>query len=138
MPVRIDLRHADREFSLEGLILNHLYRSGLPQVSFDIFLYSLFEGNIVLILDGFDEMAARVSPLVTRRNFHELARCVQKRSKVLLTCRTHYFKSRTEEEEVILGDRNKFDANVRELYWELISRKGYRIAYLSPFTFSQV
>lgn len=137
-PVRIDLRHADREFSLEGLILNHLSRSGLPQVSFDIFLYSLFEGKIVLILDGFDEMAARVSPLVTRRNFHELARCVQKRSNVLLTCRTHYFKSRTEEEEVILGSRKKFDTNVRELYWELISRKGYRIAYLNPFTFSQV
>jgi len=138
-PIRIDLRNADREFSLEGLILNHLSKSGLSQVNFEIFLHSLFEGNIILILDGFDEMASRVSPFVTKRNFHELARCVSKRSKVLLTCRTHYFKSRTEEEEVILGKKYQYETDsVQDLYWELISRKGYRISYLKPFSFSQI
>jgi uncharacterized protein YjbI with pentapeptide repeats/DNA-directed RNA polymerase specialized sigma24 family protein len=90
-------------------------------------------------LDGFDEMAARVTRQVTTRNFYELARCVQGRAKVLLTCRTHYFKSRTEEEEIILGSSAEFDSETaRDLYWELIARKGYKIAYLKPFTSSQV
>lgn len=138
-PVLIDLRHAAREFSLEGLILTHLVRSGLPDTSFDAFQYLLSQGRLVLLLDGFDEMAARTTPEVTTRNFHELARCVNGRAKVLLTCRTHYFKSRSEEEQVILGGASISDVNAaRELYWDLISRRGFRIAYLAPFTLRQI
>jgi RNA polymerase sigma factor (sigma-70 family) len=139
LPIRIDLRNADREFSLEGMILTHLAQNGLGQVNFDIFQYSLAQGNIVLILDGFDEMAARVTPQVTSRNFLELARSVQGRAKVLLTCRTHYFKSRTEEEEVILGGTQDYGSETaRALYWELIARKGFKIAYLRPFDTPQI
>jgi RNA polymerase sigma factor (sigma-70 family) len=138
-PIRIDLRNADREFSLEGLIITHLAQNGLGQVSFDVFQYSLAQGNIALILDGFDEMAARVTPQVTSRNFLELARCVRGRAKVLLTCRTHYFKSRTEEEEVILGGSQDYGSETaRDLYWELIARKGFKIAYLRPFDTAQI
>jgi RNA polymerase sigma factor (sigma-70 family) len=139
LPILIDLRNADRQFSLEGLILTHFARVGLSQVSFEVFQHVLAQGHIVLILDGFDEMAARITPQVTARNFHELARCVQGRAKVLLTCRTHYFKSRTEEEEVILGQKEDYGSETaRDLYWELISRKGFRIAYLRPFNLAQV
>ncbi|MBD3338626.1 MAG: TIR domain-containing protein, partial [Candidatus Lokiarchaeota archaeon] len=76
LPIRIDLRKTDREFSLEGIILTHFSRSGLSKVTFDIFNYSLSNGNIILILDGFDEMSTRVTPIVTNRNFHELIRSV--------------------------------------------------------------
>ena len=139
VPILIDLRNADRQFSLEGLILTHLAQNGLNGVSFEAFQHALSQGNIVLILDGFDEMAARVNPQVTNRNFHELARCVQGNAKVLLTCRTHYFKSRTEEEEVILGNVQDYGSETaRDLFWELISRKGFKIAYLRPFGIPQI
>lgn len=139
VPILIDLRNADRQFSLEGLVLTHLAKSGLSQTSFEVFQHALSAGKIVLILDGFDEMASRVTPIVTNRNFHELSRCVKGSSKVLLTCRTHYFKSRTEEEEVILGSGDDYESDTaRELYWELISRKGFKIAYLRPFEISQI
>ena len=139
VPILIDLRNADRQFSLEGLIITHLAKNGLNRVSFDAFQHALSQGNIVLILDGFDEMAARVTPQVTNRNFHELARCVRGRAKVLLTCRTHYFRSRTEEEDVILGSTQDYGSETaRDLYWELISRKGFKIAYLRPFDVSQI
>ena len=52
LPVRVDLRKADREFSLEGLIITHLTQCGLSQATFDVFLYSLSQGNLVLILKG--------------------------------------------------------------------------------------
>ena len=139
VPILVDLRNADRQFSLEGLILTHLVRSGLPSVSFDIFQYALAQGYVVLILDGFDEMSARVTRQVTNRNFHELSRSVKGKAKVLLTCRTHYFKSRTEEEEVVLGSKQDYGSETaRDLYWELIARKGFRIAYLRPFELSQI
>jgi len=139
LSIRIDLRKADREFSLEGLVLTHLAQNGLGDVSFDIFQHSLSEGNIILILDGFDEMSARVTPEVTRRNFNELARCVKGRAKVLITCRTHYFKSKREEANIILGITREYKSeSARDLYWELISRKGFKITYLRPFTTSHI
>ncbi len=139
LPVLIDLRHADRQVRLEGLVLSHLATTGLPNVTFELFQYALSHGRLVLILDGFDEMSARVTPQVTARNFEELTRCVQGAAKVLLTCRTHYFRSRSEELEVILADSGQYASEAaRDLYWEIISRKGYRIAYLRPFSLSQV
>jgi RNA polymerase sigma factor (sigma-70 family) len=138
-PVLIDLRNAAREFSLEGLILTHLVRSGLPDTSFAAFEYLLSQGRIIVLLDGFDEMAARTTPEVTARNFQELARCVSGRAKVLLTCRTHYFKSRSDEEQIVLGGAAVVDNEpARELYWDLISRRGFRIAYMAPFEFRQI
>jgi DNA-directed RNA polymerase specialized sigma24 family protein len=139
LPLLFDLRNADREFSLEGLVLTHFAHHGLSRATFDIFQFLLSEGRIVLILDGFDEMASRVTPLITTRNFHELARSVKRNAKVLLTCRTHYFKSRTEEEEVVLGGSGPQSSDVaRDLYWDLIARSGFRIEYLRPFSVSQV
>ena len=139
LPVRIDLRNADRQFTLEGLVLSHLSKHGLSDVSFDIFKHALSKGRIVLILDGFDEMAARVTPQITARNFHELAAAAIGKSKVLLTCRTHYFRSRSEEEEVVFATSDTFGSeSARELYWDLIARRGFSIAYLRPFTVPQV
>jgi uncharacterized protein YjbI with pentapeptide repeats len=139
LPLLFDLRNADREFSLEGLVLTHFANHGLSRATFDVFQFLLSEGRIVLILDGFDEMASRVTPVITTRNFHELARSVKRNAKVLLTCRTHYFKSRTEEEEVVLGGSGPQSSDVaRDLYWDLISRSGFRIEYLRPFSVSQV
>ncbi len=139
LPILVDLRSADRQFSLEGLILTHLAHSGVSGVSFDAFQFAVTQGHVVLIFDGFDEMAALVTPQVTLRNFHELARSVRGQAKVLLTCRTHYFKSRTEEEEVILGRASAYESeNARELFWDLIARRGFRMGYLQPFERSQI
>ncbi|HEY6249629.1 MAG TPA: NACHT domain-containing protein, partial [Candidatus Angelobacter sp.] len=139
LPLLVDLRNADREFSLEGLILTHFATHSLSRATFDVFDFLTAEGRLILIFDGFDEMASRVTPAVTARNFHELARCVKRNAKVLLTCRTHYFKSRTEEEEVVLGGSGTALSEVaRDLYWDLISRSGFKIAYLQSFTLRQI
>jgi hypothetical protein len=139
LPLFIDLRNADREFSLEGLVNTFFANHGLKRATFAIFDYLLAEGNIVLVLDGFDEMASKVTPTITTRNFHQLARCVKGRAKVFLTCRTHYFRSRTETEEVVLGSQSHDSSEVaKDLFWDLIARAGFKIAYLRPFSQSQI
>ncbi|HYO56754.1 NACHT domain-containing protein [Archangium sp.] len=139
LPLLVDLRHADRQFSLEGILSWHFAQTGLEQVTFRVFQHALSEGRIVLLLDGFDEMAAKVNDQITIRNFHELSRCVQGRAKVLLTCRTHYFRSRAEEESVILGRASEDEADIaRGLYWDLVTRRGFQIAYVRPFDLLQV
>ena len=48
-------------------------------------------GKLLLIFDGFDEMAARVDKQQMINNFWELAKVVVPGSKVILTCRTEHF-----------------------------------------------
>lgn len=139
LPILIDLRNADRQFSLEGLITTHLHQKGLERITFSLFQHALAEGRIVLLLDGFDEMAARVTPQITARNFHELIRCVKGKAKVFLTCRTHYFKDRSDEEVTIYGGAREYSTEAaRELYWDLVARRGFKIAYLRPFERDQI
>lgn len=138
-PILIDLRHRDRELTLEGLIATHFAERGISRVAFAAFQHAVASGQAVVLFDGFDEMAARVSTQVTARNFVELTRCVNGMAKVLLTCRTHYFRSRSEEEEIVLGNVTKYDSDsARELYWELIARTGFQIAYVQPFSLPQI
>ena len=139
LPLLVDLRNADREFSLEGLLSTHFQQRGLPRMTFALFEHALATGRLVLLLDGFDEMATRVTPQVTTRNFHELAKSVRSRAKVLLTCRTHYFLDRRNEQEVMHGAARGYDSDAaNKLYWDLISRRGFRVAYLCPFETSQI
>lgn len=139
LPLLVDLRNADRQFSLEGLMSWHFSQTGLETVTFRVFQHALSEGRIVLVFDGFDEMAAKVNDQITTRNFHELIRCVQRRAKVLLTCRTHYFRSRAEEESVIMGKVGDDESDIAQgLYWDLVTRRGFQIAYIRPFELSQV
>jgi len=58
------------------------------------------QGLFLLIFDGFDEMAQRVDINTTISNFNELAKTVTKKSKVILTCRTEYFKTRQEAQKL--------------------------------------
>ncbi|MFO0201706.1 MAG: NACHT domain-containing protein, partial [Alphaproteobacteria bacterium] len=138
-PVRIDLRSADRQFTLEGLFLTHFAKNEMRDLSFDLFRHAVRSGRVLIILDGFDEMSAKVTPQITAKNFQELARIVEGGAKVILTCRTHYFRSRSDEAEVVFGDQSSYGSeSARELYWDLIARQGFRIAYLQEFDFSQI
>ena len=139
MPLLIDLRDTDRDVSLEGLVLTHLQSQGLRQITFPIFEHAVRNGHIILLFDGFDEMAARTSPQVTRRNFQQLARCAKGKGKLLITCRTHYFTSRTEEEEVVLGSTLESSSPMaHELLRDLIDGHNCHIAYLRPFKLPQI
>ncbi len=60
------------------------------------------EGRLVLIFDGFDEMERRVSDHQTaEENFKRIEEWAAPGSKVLLTCRTEFFRSRKHEEEIL-------------------------------------
>lgn len=61
-------------------------------------------GRLLIIFDGFDEMAARMS-LNEAKNVHlELSTVIAPSSKVIVTCRSEFFSSDVEAHEV-LGDR---------------------------------
>ena len=91
VPIYVDLRRYTAALSLKQIILDLLDHHEVRVASYAAFEYLGREGRLLLILDGFDEMASRGNPELTLRNFRELNKQAVGRAKILLSCRTHYF-----------------------------------------------
>ncbi|MFE9928906.1 SIR2 family protein [Streptomyces sp. NPDC005533] len=110
VPILISLRDRSRgdTVNIKELITDTLVNSyglHLPG-GYETFQFLNRHDSLVLILDGFDEMQARVDDLATVRNFDELAKIVEPEAncKAVLTCRTSYFRTDLEEREVLAGE----------------------------------
>ncbi|MCI0490602.1 MAG: TIR domain-containing protein, partial [Blastocatellia bacterium] len=136
-PVLIPLKDVRKELSLEGIIISHFGSRGLPDVSFTRFMHLARRGKIIIFFDAFDEMADRVRWEVTQGNFRELRRAADFDGKVILTCRTHYFKDRDEQVRVI-GEGPKLSEIETELYRELKKQSGAEVVYLQEFDDDQI
>ncbi len=92
LPLVIPLRDYAKAVSVESLFSEFFFRKHEVRS----LTYSAFEqlnrmGKLLLIFDGFDEMAARVDRQEMINNFWELAKIVVPGAKVILTCRTEHF-----------------------------------------------
>ncbi|WP_016950520.1 hypothetical protein [Anabaena sp. PCC 7108] len=93
IPLVIPLRDYAKAVSIESLFSEFFFRKHNIGLSG----YSAFEqlnrmGKLLLIFDGFDEMAARVDRQAMINNFWELAKVVGTAgTKAILTCRTEHF-----------------------------------------------
>lgn len=133
IPVFISLRDYATAVSVQQLVTDLLlnkYSINLP--NYAVFEKVLESGKLVLILDGFDEMATRVDKRVTLRNFEELCRLVVPNSKTILTCRTHYFKSHTHALDLLSQSEQT------ELMKSVIKRPNFEIMELLEFDDSQI
>ncbi|GAA2589789.1 hypothetical protein GCM10010435_80570 [Winogradskya consettensis] len=102
LPLVVPLRDYAKAVTVESLFSEFFFRKHeiLPDG------YRVFEtlnrlGRLLLIFDGFDEMAARVDRQAMINNFWELARAVVPGSKVLLTCRTEHFPEAQQGRDVL-------------------------------------
>ncbi|MBD2544924.1 WD40 domain-containing protein [Planktothricoides raciborskii] len=102
LPLVIPLRDYAKAVSVESLFSEFFFRQhdvGLPN-------YKAFEqlnrmGKLLLIFDGFDEMAAKVDRQKMINNFWELAKVVVPGSKAILTCRTEHFPEAKEGRDLL-------------------------------------
>jgi hypothetical protein len=102
IPVFIPLGEFEKLVDMKKLIISVLVDEyGLHLTRYEAFKKLQDAGRILLVLDGFDEMASRVDRRVTIRNFKEITKAASANGKVLLTCRTHYFRSQKEAHDVL-------------------------------------
>ena len=131
-PVLIPLKDVRKENSLESIVISHFSSHGLQDINFRRFIHLVRVGKIILFFDAFDEMADRVRSEVTQNNFRELKRAAELNGKVMLTCRTHYFKDRNEQVTVI-GEGPKLSEIETDLYRELRQQSSAEVVYLQEF-----
>jgi len=103
LPLLIPLQDYVHAGTVEGLLSEFFFRKHSTRLP----AYSAFEqlnrmGKLLLIFDGFDEMAARVDRQRMENNFRELARVVVPGAKAILTCRTEYFPKWTLQRDLFL------------------------------------
>jgi formylglycine-generating enzyme required for sulfatase activity len=136
IPILISLRDYGKAMSLQQLITDFLVNQYGIQAPYDAFARFNADGKLVLLFDGFDEMAQKVDYQTTVDNFEELARAVLPGSKVLLTCRTSYFRTQEEAEELLRGQapegRELPDVSRRPAI-DFTDRPNFEIVHLLPF-----
>ncbi|UJB70379.1 NACHT domain-containing protein [Acaryochloris sp. 'Moss Beach'] len=92
LPLVIPLRDYAKAVSVESLFSEFFFRKyEIPLPGYSAFEQLNRMGKLLLIFDGFDEMAARVDRQQMINNFWELAKVVVPGSKAILTCRTEHF-----------------------------------------------
>lgn len=134
MPLLITLRDFTKAMAAQQLINDALlekYKLPLVGSAFEVFERMNRRGKLLLILDGFDEMARKVDHQTVVDNFWELASVVVEGSKVLLTSRTEYFRYAQESEKVLRGEEYGRATIV-------LRPPKFEVLYLEPFSDAQI
>ncbi|NET37805.1 MAG: NACHT domain-containing protein [Cyanothece sp. SIO1E1] len=113
LPLVIPLRDYAKAVSVESLFSEFFFRKHeIPLPGYRAFEHLNRMGKLLLIFDGFDEMAARVDQQAMIDNFWELAQVAVPGAKAILTCRTEHFPDAIEERQLLNAELKASTANL--------------------------
>jgi hypothetical protein len=102
IPIVIALRDFAKSVNIEGVFSEFFFKKhNSPIPTYEAFLELNKMGKLLLIFDGFDEMADRIDNQKMINNFWELARTIDDNSKVILTCRNEHFPEAKQGRELL-------------------------------------
>nr|WP_158605580.1 pentapeptide repeat-containing protein [Amycolatopsis panacis] len=92
IPVLVTMRDLEKGRSLDELLAQHMarYRPDEPFHA-SSFRYLLREGRVVLLLDGFDELAQRPTYERVKQHFEMLRQAAEGSAKIVMTSRHQHF-----------------------------------------------
>jgi hypothetical protein len=125
IPILINLSDYSKVMGIRQLITDLLINEyGLQGINFTLFEKMNNDGLLLLIFDGFDEMAQKVVFDTAFANFSRIAELARsKKSKIILTCRTEFFRTHEKEKEILL---------------DIDERKNFDMVYITEFNDSQI
>ena len=91
VPVLVEMRYLEKTLSLRSLLAQHFGAADAGSVDIDAFLYMLREGRVVLLFDGFDELAVRVTRDQVLQHFATITGAAEGKAKVLISSRRQHF-----------------------------------------------
>ncbi|MEO1389133.1 MAG: pentapeptide repeat-containing protein, partial [Cyanobacteria bacterium J06634_6] len=113
LPLVIPLRDYAKAVNMESLFSEFFFRKHeIPLPGYSAFKQLNKMGKLLLIFDGFDEMAARINEQAMINNFWEMARVVVSGAKAILTCRTEHFPNAIEGREMLGAEKKASTANL--------------------------
>ncbi|WP_328471760.1 pentapeptide repeat-containing protein [Actinoplanes sp. NBC_00393] len=91
VPVLVRMADLQNSHDLDHLVAYQLSQDGQRRVDLDRLAYLRREGRLALLLDGFDELARRVSYDEAGAHLAAIVRACEGRAKVVLTSRREFF-----------------------------------------------
>jgi predicted NACHT family NTPase len=105
LPLVIPLRDYAKALNVENVFAGFFYTQHNIRLNSEVFDRLNQMGKLLLIFDGFDEMADKIDTQKMTDNFWELAKVVTTNAKVILTCRTEHFPTAQDGRENFGGER---------------------------------
>jgi len=99
IPFRLELRDFTRQFDARGLVHHFLDHNGLGHLPIEFVMSLIHSGRVILLLDGYDEMAQYLHARERRVCLEALAELSSGGARGILTSRPNYF-SEAEEFQV--------------------------------------
>ncbi len=124
IPINIKLKELSNFNSIEEFITSLLVNKFKIKIDYKTFQVLNKEGKFVFFLDGFDEIPNLINEDDVLKAFRELDKLVELKSKVILSCRTHFFKN--DDQLVKAHEETK-------LYNQVHKKYGYQILFLNDF-----
>ena len=112
LPLVITLRDYAKALDVENVLAGFFFSQHNLRINSAVFEQLNRMGKLLIIFDGFDEMAAKVDRQQMINNFWELAKVVVPHSKVILTCRTEHFPEATEGRALLNAELQASTANL--------------------------
>ncbi len=123
-PMLIELRQLEKSLELDRLVAQHLVDSQIRRPDLDAFRYMLAHGRLILIFDGFDELAARVTYERASAHLDTLLAALDNQAKIVVTSRAEFFLT---DDEVLTKTGEKVERTF-----------GQHIVRLAEFTPEQI
>ncbi len=113
LPLVVHLRDYSKALNSESLFSDFFFRKHeIPLPGYSAFEQLNRMGKLLLIFDGFDEMADKLDRQKMINNFWELARVVVPGAKTILTCRTEHFPNAREGRDLLSAELKASTANL--------------------------
>ena len=122
LPLFFPLRYFEK--NIEPFIVNQFSKEGISDIDFAGFKQRIANDEIVLLLDGFDEMTRKIDVDEKSKNFDKIRQLIEtsEKSKIILTARQEYFQSAADIQEV----------------FKHADKKNYQFIHLLPFDDDQI
>jgi uncharacterized protein YjbI with pentapeptide repeats len=97
LPIYIQLKDYAKAINMDSLITNLLINNcRIHNASIHTFRELLESMDVILVFDGFDEIARRVDYTVKFKVFNEICKFATESTKILVTCRPNFFNQKDE------------------------------------------
>jgi GTPase SAR1 family protein len=138
-PILINLRDCRGRFDLKRLVLDSFTSIyGVEIESFSTFERFCSTGNVALVLDGFDEMNDRSDTDSIIDSFNQLYLFASLSGKVLLTCRSNFFKSNADVIELLRRFSISIPLEKQNQLIEVPLKDQEEVIYLNRLSESQI
>jgi WD40 repeat protein len=132
LPLVIALRDYNKALKVESVLSDLFFNKHDIRLNSSVFDCLNQMGKLLIIFDGFDEMADKVDRQKIINNFWELARVVCPGSKVILTSRTEHFPYDRESRQLLNAE---LESSTAKLKWE---SPRFELLELAKFNEAQI